>query len=358
MSEALASSYQKRKCIVLFGSVAILLIIAAWLFIIKARAEDEDPSDLMQGYENTRDFVGREIADGLITSIDAIFDSEGEGDTSQSTPPVNEFFRGVKGKIEGDQTVKTATSIVMGVALVLVMLYSFIELFKELQRGDGGMDLWAKFFVVASISVICVVNYEMIFGAAEDLGKYILDRFIGLKDTSAKSGLYEWIAGKNSKSPFYVAGDLEEVGWLDLDDLFYNFFFTAHVYLMTALVIIVLVAMEIPLMAARIALLTLLIELVVRKAFFPMAMASVCTGGMRSPGVAYIKKLLGVYVRLSMCVLIAIIGDLIVSHLLNFLQLDLIHGIMRGICIFVVYTTCTKLFANTSSLANSIVGVH
>lgn len=357
MTEALELSYKKRKITVLLGAAAMLLIVIIWALFIRARAL----SDLMTGYEDLRGYVADEIADGMMNSIDAIFDDKSTGVAeSAHEVSVNEFFRGVKPRIENDKHINMTETAIMAVAMILVLIYSSIALFKELQRGDGGIDMWAKCFIVVTLSIVCVVNYQSIIGVAEGLGDYVMKEFLKIKDASSSgSALKEWISGgADSGSPFYIAGDLEDVGFMDFGDLFGNIFFTIKVWLMMFLLVIVLILMEIPLMSARIVLLTILIEIIVRKVFFPMAMASVCTGGMRSPGVAYIKKLLALYIRVAICILVAIICDVIVGNLMKYTQLDLLSGIMRSVCIFVIFSTCTKIFANTSSLANSIVGVH
>jgi len=110
-------------------------------------------------------------------------------------------------------------------------------------------------------------------------------------------------------------------------------------------------------MGARIILLTILVELVVRKMFFPMAMASICSEGMRSPGVAFMKKTLAVYLRLAMCVVVALITDAIISVLLQYQDLSLVYIALRTGCMYVIYLVATKLYANTSTLAGAVLGV-
>lgn len=358
MSDALNSSYIKRKIIVLSGLSAMLLIGVVWIFMLQAKADDYK-SEQMQDYDDFRVIVGTEISDGLITSIDAIFNSEEFNLASMKEPMINDFFKGAKSRIEDDGRVQTMTDIVMVVAMILVMIYSFIELFKELQRGDGGIDMWAKCFTVVTLSVVVVVNYQMIIDVMEGLGRYLLDEFIA-NASSSTSSLKDWIASEDpSVSPFKLIHDKpESIDFPYIPDALDSAGTAFTIALYQIILTLLLVVMEIPLMSARVVLLTMLIELVVRKVFFPMAMSAVCTGGMRSPGVAYMKKLLGLYVRLAMCVLISIIGDLLVTHLMAWTTTSMFYGVMRIVCVFIVYITCVKLFSNTTALSNSIVGTH
>lgn len=369
MSEAINSSYQKRKFIVLIGTLAVLLIIGAWVITIRARALTF--TDPKQNYDEFRKWVATEISDGMVKSIDSIFFVPGQGDpgadNTATSVGVNDFFKGMKHSIERNGYVITVGYAVQAVAIVLVVIYLFGNLIKELQHGEGGMEVWARCFITLSIGVFFVFNYTLVVRIIEGIGKFLLDEFI--KDAPNQSAsLYNWLAGDAaSGSPFYVddlvqnaqsSGGLLGQAADNIKNMAEELLYSAHVYLMYAVVAVVFLLMEIPLMGARIVLLTILIEMVVRRLFFPMAMASVCSEGLRSPGIAYIKKYLALYVRLAMCIIIAILCDALVGELTKFTALDLTSGLLRSACIFVVYTTCTKIYANTSALAGSILGVH
>ena len=69
------------------------------------------------------------------------------------------------------------------------------------------------------------------------------------------------------------------------------------------------------------------------------------------------KKLLAVYLRLAMCVVIALIADIIIGELLKYPDLSLPYLLLRTGCMYVIYLVATKLYANTSSLAGAVLGV-
>lgn len=289
-------------------------------------------------YTELQAFAKMELTSGMQSSIDAIF---GSGDTDEYANTINQMFLNVNRALNNTDYYKPIATAVKGLALFMVVMYSFLALFKELQRGDGSFEIWSKCLVMLAFGMITVLNWEPIINALETLGIFIKNQVINaLGSISADSStdfniLTSWF---DSTFPEKQTGIPSVLGSVEL---FAIIFFS-----------------EFPLMLGRGVLLTILIELVVRKAFFPLAIANVCGNGMRSPGVAYMKKLLALYIRIAICFVIAFLGNIIVGAIMT----TPISGtksseFLQIVCMGVVYLTCARLYAATSSIASQIVGM-
>ena len=340
-------SYDRRKKVVLSGFIAILVLCMIWIAMPFARAED---SDLKTGYNNFKEFVAGELDDGMFSSIDSMF---GNGSTS-SKATVNKFFSEVKTDVENTSFIRTVAQAIKGMAMFLVVMFSFIALFKELQRGDGGLDMWAKCFVIVAIGLLAVLNWELIVNALEAIGQFISQRVMqAITRTGTGGGVGTWL------DTYLGFGDqdVKELGLLDIGGLMSNVLLYIKTFFKYIALGLVWLLFEIPLMMARVVLLTILVEIVIRKMFFPLALAAIAGEGMRSPGVNYMKKFVALYIRVAMCYAIAAIGT-VIAGAISAAQVDgIAQGILQFACLFVAYITCTKLYSSTSTIANQVIGL-
>lgn len=355
------ASYKKRKKVVLAGLTAIIILCLVWIAIPLSMAKElSDPDDQSEWsnfhktYYNFQQSVDEELADGMFNSINALFGDETEGNI------VNKSLSSVKASIEESKLFMNVATALKGIAMFIVVVYSMFHMFAELQRGDGSTDMWAKCFVTVAIGLMVVMNWDAILTTLEQLGQYLMTKVgEGVDKTENLEGIRTWVDstfawGDNDMN------DLGSYAFYDIGGLISGFFENALLYfwggIRIAGMFIILVIFEIPLMGARIVLLTILIELYVRKAFFPLAIADVAGNGARSPGIGYMKKFVALYIRIGMCYLIAAIGNIIVNAVMGADAANFLEGLLKIIVVFVAYLTCTKLYSSTSSIASQVVG--
>lgn len=92
------------------------------------------------------------------------------------------------------------------------------------------------------------------------------------------------------------------------------------------------------------------IEILAYQTFLPLAMGSIYDGGLRSPGMRYIKKWLALYLQGAVIIVVAALGGLLVRDALNIPGLGVLLDIAYA---FVLISLLTK----SKSIANDIMGV-
>lgn len=323
-----AQAYKRRFLTVLILSLSVFLSFAVVPDAVFAANNF---------YSELQTFGKMELTSGMGSSIDAIF---GAGDTDEYYNSINQMFLSVNRVLNDADYYKPIATAVKGLALFLVVMYSFLALFKELERGDGSIEMWSKCFVILAVGMLTVINWETIINAIEALGIFIKNQVINALGSvnAGETDLSSLATWYDEEFPETASGLSSILGSISL--------------------LIIIFLTEFPMMLGRGVLLTILIELVIRKAFFPLAIANVCGNGMRSPGVGYMKKLLALYIRVAICFVIAFLGNVIVGAIMATpLSGTRSSALLQIVCTGVVYLTCARLYAATSSIASQIVGV-
>lgn len=364
-------SYQKRKKVVICAFVCILALCIAWFAIPTAHAfasgsiMDIDQAEIKAGNESYTkktytlymNAVAGEMTDGMMGTIDALVGGNANGGLVY----INSAFAQVKTTIETSAIYTTIGASLKGIAMFLVILYSFIHLFSELQRGDGEIDMWLRCFVVVAVGLLVVINWQVIMDTLEKLGIYLEGQISkSVSNTDYGETIKTWI-----ESNFGLGDDdIKEVtfGWIStwgtaIANMISNLGFYLIIIGKGFLLTCIFIGLEIPLMGARITLLSIIIELTIRKALFPLALADISGNGLRSPGVASMKKIVAVYIRLGMCYIIAALTSLIVGAFLVTPASGFVNGILQFVCVIAVYITCTRAYSSTANIANQILGI-
>lgn len=400
-------SYKKRKLVVLTGVALILAASLVLLGIMRARAL----TDRMQAYEDYRKSISEELKDGMTQTISAMFFSSAYNETTQELidqgysdyeagryrdeinqghkenymsglSTINQTCYTVSHTLENHAVIKNVQKGMMGIGLFLCLIASFIVLFKELERGDGTLEMWTKCLVTFAIGFVVILNFNMLVKGIGGLGEIAAKKvYDASSSTSSQNTLSEWIMGENFEiprdfneeeikesdhiwftfpgGPFWDSVDITNpVSYYGakVGQWFENLIVQINVLRNKLLLGIIFIIFEIPIMSGRIVLLTILFEIVIRKAFFPLAVAEVAGQGARSPGVAYMKKFFGLYLRIGMCALIAMMGNIAVGAVTIKEDAGIVDGILPFMFIFVIYSTVAKLYGATSGLTNQIVG--
>lgn len=223
--------------------IACLVIAIAFCLLIFMPVVHADIFDT--GGTNTEDFYGYFIKAGI---SDMLVMSEMLGDIfNAAVADIYAFFQIVGGTLIG--------------------LYVIVELLRELAKGHYNLDMWLKAGITLVIGLGLVVFLTPLVGYIEKLGEalafYVSDAFSA------------------SMAEFFESSS------------------TAAATAVTALESIVLSCMIIYIKVMRYA---LLLEIVIRKAFLPLAVASIVIQGSRSPGMRFFKRFAAAYLRLALIV--------------------------------------------------------
>ena len=348
------ASFDKRKRIVLIGFSLIILVLAAWFVMPMVRADS--PSSKKESYNIFKGGVKRELSRGMYDRIKRIFGSEAktsDNEIEQAATELNDFM-------------ETFQDSMVGVGLIFVIVASFITLFRELQRGEGGLDVWTKYAVVMCIGAIVVIHYNDIIGAAEGIGQLFVESGEAALGSSAEANsLSEWIdstfdAGEGDIKPVPDLNGSVTSGF-GIPEAFNTFRenvgFTIELWRKRILLTALLVVVELAMLPGYVSLYSIWIEIFIRKAFFPVAIADIVGQGARSPGVAYIRKFISVYIRVAMCFVISAVGNSMIGKVAQQAPHDTLDGALRLMTIAVLYLTVSNLYAQTASIANQVAGV-
>ena len=338
-------SFEKRKRIVLIGFAAILLVLAVWITMPWIHAD----SDWKMNYENFKKEAGEELELGMYQRINGIFGSNADREIKIA-------------RIRAKSALFSFQEMMVGLGVLMVIVASFLTLFRELQRGDGGLDVWTKSAVVMGMGIIIVTNYLDIVDTAEKLGNIFVRAGADVVATGSEDkSLKDWIDSTFDYGDEDLKGSVIEIdirkplaGVPEIISDLGIIFKTIWKYIrLIGLVVVVNLA----LLPGHIALYSIWLEMLIRRAFFPVAIADIVGQGGRSPGVSYIKKYVSLYIRVAMCYIIAAIGNVLIGQIATKIPTSTFNGAMQLFTIAVLYLSVSRLYSQTSTIANQVVGV-
>lgn len=344
-----SKSYLMRKRIVLSALFLIILVSIIGIYSMSASAD----SPKKQAHNAYLEDAGRMIGSGMFKRIAVIFGA----DTMAPTDPLQFVIvsrdvldsarETAAGKIES-----FTSTVCQGLALFAVAFFCIRKLFQDIQRESGSnLDVWFQSFAKMAIGFICVLNYDIIINAIANLGTFVSNQVesavsVGEGDIN---GIIEWI-----KKVGDVDGDIGAKGLLGfIQDAIVELRWVFKKILVGAIVVI----MQLPLLAGDIVLYTIAIELLLRKVFLPLALADIVGEGARSTGIVYLKKYFALYLRVALCFVIAYIGTVMLNGMAALASTNLLEGIMKIMGMVIIFLTVSKLYSQTSGIANNVMGV-
>lgn len=213
---------------------------------------------------------------------------------------------------------------VKGVGIVFCLVFFVVQAVHNMDRGTDQIDAILKAIISFSIAWVVIINCDLIFDALQGLGEGISNVIQGsLSRTDAPK--IDIIKNETTANIFEILGDCLTM-------------------------ILPYFGMKICEIAMKLAMYSILMEIIVRRAFAPMAIADVCGEGLRSPGVRYMKRFLACYLKVALCMVIAFLG----STLLGVANHDTDTNF--AIEILAIDFTIAGMMFKTSELANDIVG--
>ena len=215
----------------------------------------------------------------------------------------------------------------MGSLVAIVIMVGKLE--ETLARGKGEEEALSEGVISLSICLLVVLYCNDILDIINGLGQLILEAMSHFVSTGVDTGL-------TSDHIDPAGGTMEAIG------LLMKIF---PIYLLSKVEVI----------AVKMVAFSIILELGIRRLFFPLAIADIYGEGMRSPGMRYMKKYLACWVRMSICIAVAYLGNQMIATVSGGggaagTADDFVNNIAIG------YTTIAVMLKG-QDVANDIVGV-
>lgn len=357
-------SYRHRKYIVTGGAIAILVIVLIAGLLPRASALwGLDLAAFQTTYGEYLDAVEAEVDSGLFSAVADVF-ADGSGqDTAAS-----EAMRTAASSLRQSRVFIDIAIAIKGLGIFLVFLYASIALIRETERGDGDLEMWGKFGIVMLAGFIVIENWTSLATGLQQIGNGLVNLVYRTVSSQNLSGeglgakLNEWFAFDGTFNDVKLTDNLSlgnfiNGKWFDTAG---KWFADLGLFVLTIgkglAVSIILLFLELPLIEARITVLSILMEIYLRQAFFPIAIADVAGNGPRSPGIGYMKKFLALYIRVGLCIVIAGMCQIMIAAVVGSLDGTFIASIFKLIMIYVLFRLGPKMFGATGNIAASVMG--
>ncbi len=303
----------------LINITAILLIITSvyLLFVLPIAYADNSDEGVME--------MARIICSGVFNDLKDIIDSNDTAGFYATYVEATDLPAG------GLKTIYDGMKLIAGLWVIAIAMSRLIT---NIDKGQDEMESVWKCLIEIGITLIFLMELDNIVSAIALAGHEIINWAGGATGNAAVS---DDIARQLVKS---VGKGQDSGDWIWELSVRVNL---AIPYFLTFLVKIV----------ARFILYQLIIEIAIRKAFMPFAVADIYQDGLRSPGARYLKKFAACFLKLAMSIAVAgMIGPLI-------------GGVFSGggnwpekeITAIVLNFTAVGFMFKTGEFANDVMGV-
>ena len=212
----------------------------------------------------------------------------------------------------------------LAAAFAVALMVGKIE--ESLARGKGDSDSLGEGVIALCICMLFVLHVDDLIDLVNKIGQFILASMA----TNISSDI-----DPNKTTAYKKANDtMEAIG------LAFKIFLP---YILA----------KIETIAVKMVAFSLIIELGIRRIFFPLAIVDIYGEGMRSPGMRYIKKYLACWLRMAICIAVAYLGTQMIMTATPDDSSGVVDTFINNIAIG--YTTIAVMLKG-SDIANDIVG--
>lgn len=236
----------------------------------------------------------------------------------------------------GASIIEAVINAVKAVAGFIVIIISVSNYFQNLERGTDPTEGMHKLFIELFLTGFLVINIDVIMSSVVGIGEWLIDVVLNFsKNPNVQTVSLTDITGKESGGALW---------WIE-----------SVVILIIPWILSLLMGVIAQFMAFSI-----LIELGIRRAFAPFAVADIYHEGLRSPGVRYLKRYLATFLKICICIFVCYLGQVLMGISLeeNVANFDSIGDIFQYIFrVIAINVTVLGVMAKTGEYANDIVGV-
>lgn len=243
--------------------------------------------------------------------------------------------------------VSSVSLVLKMVASVLILIYFIVAIGQETSSGNSTKDMWLKMAVKFVITCALIAYGDVICTGISKFAALLVDGFITLMRNTigeaTNAQLNEYLDTLKAIADGTVASAESEFSFNALGKPF---------FVMYALIFYV-----------KIQKYSIILELILREALFPLASVTVINDGLRSPAVRFFKKYLAIYVRMAMMFFTLFIGlsiaMLYISGQLNTGTSHELSGVnMASYDVIAIFSACAVLIGKGNKIANQVVGVE
>lgn len=314
-------SLEKRKKLI---NIQTFIIIASAFFLVfilpTAYAKDDNTQQLA---------MAEQILSGPLKVVKEISDNSG-------------IFAGLweaatGGNFESINAMQVIFDLFKILGAFFALGIALAHISDNVQR-DQGMDVVWKCIMELMVTFIILINLTEILDAISTTGVAILSE-IGMNGDDAT------ISASAEDLLSSISSDGESSGgWM----------WRAGV---NAILIVPWIISYLITIAAKFAIIQILIEILIRKVFAPLAVANVYKDGLRSPGARYLLRYLGTFLKLAVCAIITVVLPAFVSLGGSEINGDTGAAFDYIFSIIAVNFTVVTLMLKAGEYTNDIVGV-
>ena len=233
-------------------------------------------------------------------------------------------------------SVSAVTTVTKIIGAFFVLIIAFSRMINNVSQGQDSTEMLMKAITEFAIAGIIIVNCDEIakvimnLGSAitREVGKAVQTAGAAGGDGSSVSPAIQLIRSVIKKDS-YNGG---KVGWTDG--------FKCAIQLLLPWAITYLVKI-----ACAFAIISVLLEITIRRIFLPMSIADIYQEGLRSPGARYLKRFFGAFLKLALFIVISVAGGYII-----------LAGDAKILVVIAVNFSMIGLFFKAGEFTNDIVG--
>ncbi len=240
----------------------------------------------------------------------------------------------------------TIAKAIIGVGYVFVFVAVAVMFLREVSSGNVTYDTLLQVTMMLLIGMIFVREITLIMGALDNLGDYIrvaVSNKVSSSGTEAAQMDAVYAVIQENFGEGSTASD-----WLGAKAAMENGYVSAQLLILFLLMCITSWSIALPMYAV-------VIELLLRRAFAPLAIGSFIREGFHGPATQFMKQYLACYVRIAMMYVITVAGSLMLKSVISnggadmkfttlLIQVTFIRLAIKGVA------------ERTDQLANSVMG--
>ncbi len=241
------------------------------------------------------------------------------------------------GDFEDGSVFKTAFNSLKLIGGAFAFIIFGINLFKDMEREQNPIEAIWRGLIELFMVLLVIINLTDILDFFTMFGKETISVFGSTAEDKDLTGKIEDILKKLSYNDKSSGG------------LSWNFYVSMQLMLPWALSQIVTIS-------AKFAVMQVAIDIFIRKLFTPLAIADIYKEGLRSPGVRWLKRYLGAYLKAAVCAAVAVLVSTFAKDILTVEATSAKTVLDSLITIIAVNFTAIGVMLKAGEYTNDMVG--
>ena len=234
-----------------------------------------------------------------------------------------------------EQVMEIGTGALQALGIAMLLAYAIAHMLESIEQGKDTLEAATKFFLELCFGAVVILNVNVLLDLLANIGTLIANVFSGILFSGTDS-----LVNRST-----VLDVLRSVTGKDHGGFW-------EWQLGCAIELIIPYALNfITKVAASFAILSILIELAIRKIFAPLAVVNIYNEGLRSPGIRYFKKYFATALKLALCVAISLLTTILILLCID------AKGNLLLIVIIAIQFSGVGLMFKGGDITNDVIGV-